>query len=154
MAVSLRLADVVEQHAQHQELGLLHLAEDVRGPLRLRGLAGRQRLEVLDGQQGVLVRGELVVDVVLHQARQRAELGQITTEEPQLVHLRERLRRTPPRPADVQEELTHPVRPTERLVHEVERVLDRALEVERQLAAQPVQVPEDLHEPRRVRPEL
>src|SRR3989449_2006769 len=45
VAVSLRLADVVEQHAQHQELGLLHLAEDVRGPLRLRGRPQRGRSE-------------------------------------------------------------------------------------------------------------
>ena len=74
VAVPPRLADVVEQHAEHQELGLLHLAEDGRGPLRLRRLPGRQRLEMLDGEQRVLIRGELVVDVVLHEARQRAEL--------------------------------------------------------------------------------
>src|SRR5206468_3257165 len=37
---------------------------------------------------------------------------------------------------------------------EVERVLHRSLEIERQLAAQPVQVPERLHETGRIRPEL
>src|SRR5439155_16286847 len=90
VAVPPRLADVVEQHAEHQKLGLLDLAEDARGALRLRGLTGRQRLEVLDGEQRVLVRGELMVDIVLHQARERAELREIAAEELQLVHLGKR----------------------------------------------------------------
>ena len=150
VAVPPRLADVVEQHAEHQKLGLLDLAEDARGALRLRGLTGRQRLEVLDGEQRVLVRGELMVDIVLHQARERAELRQIAAEELQLVHLGKRLSRASPVPADVEEELAHRVRPPERVVDQVKRVLDGTLEVERQLATQSVQVPEDLHEPRGV----
>ena len=37
------------------------------------------------------------------------------------------------------------------VVHDVERLLHGALEVERQLAAEPVKMPEDLHDPHRVR---
>ena len=150
VAMPAGLADVVQQHAEHEELGLLDLAEHLRGALRLGGLAGRQRLEVLDGEQRVLVDREFVVDVVLHQARQRAELRQEPSEQSELVHFPERLRDAPPRPADVEEQIANGRRTLEGAVHEVERVLERPLEIERQLAAEAMQVPEDFHEPGRI----
>ncbi len=107
VAVPLRLPDVVQEHAEHQELGLVHLVEHLRGALRFRRLAGRQRLEVLDAEQRVLVGRELVVDVVLDEARQRAELRQVPPEQADLVHLRERLGDAAPPAADVEEEVAH-----------------------------------------------
>ena len=85
--VALGLADVVKQHAQHQQIGPLDLAEHLGRAFRFGRLARRQRLEVLDGEKRVLVRRELVVGVVLDEARQRTELGEIPAEKPQLVHL-------------------------------------------------------------------
>ena len=107
VAVPPGLADIVQQHTEHQELGLLDLAQDLRGAFRLRGLAGRERLEVLDGQERVLIDRELVVDVVLDEARQRAELRQVPPEQADLVHLRERLGDAAPPAADVEEEVAH-----------------------------------------------
>src|SRR6185503_8245400 len=80
----------------------------------------------------------------------RSELRQVTSQEPDLVHLRERLRHPAPHPADVEEQIAHGRRSLERAVDQVERVLHGALEVERQLAALAMEVPEDLHEPRRL----
>src|SRR5262245_19178874 len=150
VAMALGLADVVQQHAEHQQLRLLHLAEDLGRSLGLRRLARRQRTHVLDGEPRVLVGRELVVDVVLHQTGQRAELGQIASEDAELVHLRERHRHPPPRPADVEEQLPHRRRAAKVVVDQVERLLDRSLELDGQLAPEPMQMPEHLHEPRRV----
>ena len=60
---------------------------------------------MLHGEQGVPVRRKPVVDVVLDQAGQRAELGQVPTEDAQLVHLGQGHGDAPPAPADVQEEI-------------------------------------------------
>src|SRR5206468_1257916 len=111
-----------------------YLVGHLRGALRLRGLSGRQRLQVLDGEQRVLVGGELVIDVVLDQARQGAELRQVPSQQPDLVHLRECLRRPSPPPADVEKQVAYDRRALKRAVGEVERILDGALEIERQLA--------------------
>ena len=137
VAVALGLADVVQQHAQHQQLRLLHLVEHLGGALRFRRLPGGQRLQVLDGQQRVLVGRELVIDVVLHQAGQRAELRQVAARA---------------RPARASPRASAPPGPTRRqmsrktsrdggaapegVVDDVERVLDRPLEVGRR-ASQP-----------------
>src|SRR5437867_2715637 len=66
--VSLALADIVQEHAQHQEVRALDLVEHLRDALGLGGGARGQRLEALDGDEGVLVGRELVVHVVLHEA--------------------------------------------------------------------------------------
>ena len=75
MAVPLRLADVVQEHAEHQQLGLVHFVEHVGGALGFGGLAGREGLQMLDGEQRVLIGRELVVDVVLHEAREPPNSG-------------------------------------------------------------------------------
>src|SRR2546427_12269288 len=98
------------------------------------------------GAHRVMAGQELEVDDVLYKARQRADPRQVPPKEAELVHLRERLRRPPPRAANVEEELAHRRRALKPPVHEVEGVLERALEVEGQLAAQTMQVPEDLHD--------
>ena len=93
---------------------------------------GRQRLQVLDGEQRVLVGGELVVDVVLHQAGQRAELRQVAAEQPQLVHLATASARPGPTLRQMSRKRSRTVgRAPEGVVDQVERVLDGALEVER-----------------------
>jgi len=66
------------------------------------------------------------------------------------VHLRQRQRHPPPRATDVEEHVTHRRRRPDVVLDDVERVLERALQVGRQVAAQPVQVPEDPHEARRI----
>ena len=153
VAVALGLADVVQEHPQHEQSRLLHLVEHLGGALGFRRLPGGQRLQVLDGQQRVLVGRELVIDVVLHQAGQRPELRQVAAEQSQLVHLGQGEGHPTPRPADVEEEIAHGRGGTEGGVDDVQRVLDGALEVERELAAEPVQVPEDLHDAHRVGPQ-
>ena len=146
MTVPLRLADVVQQHAQHQQLGFLDFIEDLGGAFGLCGLAGRDRFEVLDAEQRMLIGREAVVHVVLHQTRQCAELRQVGAEQAELVHLRQRQRHPAPAPGDVEEEVPHDRRAPEPFVDEVQRVLDRPLEIERELAAETMQVPEDLHD--------
>ena len=150
VAVPLGLADVVQQHPQHQELGLVHLAPHLRDAFRLRRFPRRHRLEMLDGEERVLIGREPVIDVVLHEARQGAELGQIAAEQAQLVHLGEREGHPTPVPADVEKEIAHERRAPEVVVDGIERVFDGALQVQGQLAAEPVQVPEDLHQPQRL----
>jgi hypothetical protein len=147
VAVALRLPDVVQEHAQHQELRLLDLGEDMRRALGLGRLPGRDRLQVLDGEQGMLIGREAVIDVVLHEAREGPELRKIGAEQPQLVHLGQRERHATPVPADVEEQIAHGGRAPEAVVDQVERVLDRALEVQRQLAPEAMEVPEHLHDP-------
>src|SRR5205814_4946563 len=119
----------------------LDLIEHVRRALGLRGLARRHGFEMLDSEQRVLVGGEAMVDVVLYETRERAELRQVRAEETELVHLGERQRDAAPAATDVEEEIAHGRRAPEVVVDEVERVFHRALEVGRELAAEAVQVP-------------
>jgi hypothetical protein len=56
--VALALADVVEQHAQHQQIGARQLVEHLGDALGLGGLARGERFQVLHGEQRVLVGGE------------------------------------------------------------------------------------------------
>ena len=153
MTVAPALADVVQQHAHHQEAGALHLAHHLGIALGVGGLAGRERLQVLHREQRVLVGGELVIDVVLHEARERAPLGQVAPEHPQLVHLAEGLRDPAPVATDAEEQLPGLRRRAEPIVDEVEGVLDRPLHVDAQLEPELVTVPEDLQQPQRVLPE-
>ena len=64
-------------------------------------LPRRQRLEMRDREERVLIGGEPVIDVVLHEAREGAPLRQIAPQEAELVHLCEGLRHPPPAAADV-----------------------------------------------------
>ena len=98
----------------------------------------------------MLIHGELVVDVVLHETGERPPLGEITPEEAQVVHLPAGGRDPSPAPADGEKQVAHVGGAPEALVHQVERVLDGALDIDAQLEAQPVAVPEHLHEPGRV----
>ena len=149
VAVAPPLADVVEQHAEHQQIRPLDVVQHVRR-FGLRRLPRRQRLEILHGEQRVLVGGELVIDVVLDEAGQRLPLGQVPPEESELVHLAEGLRHPPPASADREEEIPHVGRAPELVVDQVQRFLDGALDVHAELEAEAVAVPEDLHEPRRI----
>ena len=135
-----------------RRLGPLHLAHHLRVALRLRRLARRQRLQVLHREQRVLVGGELVVDVVLHQAGQRARTPAGSGRAPPArASRRQGLRHPAPVPADVEEQVAHLGRARgSASSDQVERILQRALQVERQLEAEPVRVPEHLHEPHRV----
>ncbi len=80
VAVPERLADVVQQDPQHEELGPLHLGEDLRQLVRLGTLPGAEPLQHLHREERMLVDGEAVVVVVLDQTVERAELGQVGAE--------------------------------------------------------------------------
>ena len=150
MPVPLALADIVQEHAQHQEVGMLDLVEHLRETLGLRGGPGSQRLQTFHGDERVLVGRELVIDVVLHQTGEGAELRQVAPEKAQVVHGPEGLGHPPPAPADVEEEIAHLGRSAEAVVDEIQRLLDRPLGAHAKVASQPVGVPVNLHEPRRV----
>ena len=98
VAVAPALADVVQQHAEHQQIRPLDVVQHVRR-FRLGRLPRRQRLEILHGEQRVLVDGELVIDVVLDEAGRGVPLGQVPPEESELVHLAEGLRHPSRAPA-------------------------------------------------------
>jgi hypothetical protein len=153
VAVPLALADVVQEHAQHQKVGPLDLVEHLGNPLGGGGGARRERLEILHGDERVLVRRELVIDVVLDEAGQRVPLGQVAPEKAHLVHLAKRLRHPSPVAADVEEELARLRRAAEAVVHEVEGLLDRP-PMSTLTQPQAVGVPEGLHQPRGLRAEI
>ena len=119
-----------------------------------RGGAGSEGLEILHGDEGVLVGGELVIDVVLDETGEGVPLGQVAAEEAHLVHLAKRLGHAPPAPADVEEEIAHLHGAAEAVVHEVERLFDGAVDVHPQLESQTVGMPEHLHEPHRLGAEV
>ena len=79
VAVAERLADVVEQDAQHEELGPLHLGEDLRSS-SVSGPARAEALQHLDREERVLVDRIAVVVVVLDEAVERPELRQVGAE--------------------------------------------------------------------------
>ena len=112
---------------------------------------GRQRLQVLHREQRVLVGGEPVVDVVLHEAGERAPLRQIAAQHAQLVHApaasarcgpscgRWRGRGRAPRASAGSVSSTRSSDSSMRPLH-----------VDAEIEAEPVRVPEHLHEPRGV----
>ena len=82
MLVVARLADVVEQQRQHEQLRRVELAEQPREPLPF-GRRFDQPLEVADRQQRVLVDRVLVIEVAHHAAADRLELGKHLPEQPE-----------------------------------------------------------------------
>ena len=77
IAVAVGFAHVVEQQRQVEDEGPLHLLEQ-RGIGGCRGGFGLpDAVQLLEAHQGVLVGGVLVVELVLHQAGELAELGQV-----------------------------------------------------------------------------
>ena len=91
-----------------------------------------------------------MVDVVLHEAGQRVPLGQVPAQHSQLVHLAERLGDPAPVAADAEEEVAGLRRGAERVVDEIEGLLDGALHVDAHLEAELMAMPEHLEEPQRL----
>ena len=80
------LADVVQQQRQVEHEGTLEMLEQgrVSAEGRLAGLP--DAVQLLEANQRVLVGGVLVIKLVLHQAGEPAELGNVFAEQIHLVH--------------------------------------------------------------------
>ena len=86
VAVAVGLAHVVEQQGQVEDEGPLQLLEQrgVGGVGRVFGLP--DAVQLLEAHQRVLVGGVLVIELMLHQAGELAELGQVFAQQVHLVH--------------------------------------------------------------------
>ena len=106
MAVA--LPDVVEDHAEEQELGLRQLAHHV-GELRerVRELPLPQPLELAHADERVMVDGVDVERVVRDEPLEVAELREQRLQDAELVHLEQGLRDVPAAPQHAQERRRH-----------------------------------------------
>ena len=93
-----RLADVVIQQREHQQLRRVHFAEDRREPRVV-----EQALDVPHRQQRVLVDGVLVIEIARHPAGNLVQLGKYRSQQAAVAHLAEPGRETRTRPHELQD---------------------------------------------------
>ena len=79
-----RLADVVIQQREHQQLGLVHLAKDWREPR-----IAEKALRIPDRQERVLIDGVFVIEVARHAAGNFVQLWKYRTQQSAIAHLAE-----------------------------------------------------------------
>src|SRR5208282_5157859 len=120
VAVAVGFADVVEEQSQVEHEGPLQLLEErsVGGVGEVFGLP--DAVELLDAHQRVLVGGVLVVELVLDQAGELAELGEVFAEQIHLVHSAENRRDAPALVEDGQEAVPHVLVRQEGAVHQAQ----------------------------------
>ena len=118
VAVAVGFADVVEQQGQVEHEGPLQLLEEggVGGVGRRFGLP--DAVQLLEAHQRVLVGGVLVVELVLHQAGELAELREVLAEQIHLVHGAQDGRDAAALVEDGQEAFPHVLVRQERAVHQ------------------------------------
>ena len=143
-----RLADVMEEDAEHEELRPFHLGEDLRELVGLGALPGAEAFQYLHRQERVLVDGKPVVVIVLDETVQRTELREVGAEHPGVVHPPEGGRHAPPRTEDREEEVLQLGRRPPGLRGERWRgLLEGPLELDAELAPELLRVPEDPQDP-------
>ena len=98
MVAFARLADVVIQERQHQQLRRVHFAQDRREPRVV-----EQALGVPHRQQRVLVDRVLVIEIARHPAGNLVQLGKHRAEQAAVAHLAEAGRQPGTRPHELQE---------------------------------------------------
>ncbi len=79
-------AGVMENHREIERVGILDLMEQTPVDLMLRVVFRNELVELFDAAQRVFVRGVAVEKLVLDEAVERAELGQVAAEEADAVH--------------------------------------------------------------------
>ena len=119
------LADVVQEHREIEHVAAFQLGVDLLQVARLVRVG--QGLQVVQGHQGVLVGGVQVVDVVLDQAGQGAELGKIGAQYAEVVHAAQGSRRAVFAPQDAHEDVARLGRPAQLVVDQVQGGADGAL---------------------------
>ncbi len=83
------LADVVIEEREHQVLRRREVSQQSREAAAARGRRGRERLEISDREQRVLVDGVLVIEVAHHARENRLELRKHPPEQAAVVHFRQ-----------------------------------------------------------------
>jgi len=79
-------AGIMENHREIERVGILDLMEQTPVDLILRVVFRNELIELFDAAQSVFVRGVAVEKLVLDEAVQRTELGQVAAEEADAVH--------------------------------------------------------------------
>src|SRR5271166_3234600 len=77
---------IMKQERQVKHVGILNLQKKRFICCQLRVLCIDERVQLLNANQGMFIRGVPVKKLVLHQAGQIAEFGQISSKEIHLVH--------------------------------------------------------------------
>ena len=119
VAVAVGFAHVVEEQSQIEHEGPLQLLEERSVGGVGRGFGLPDAVQLLDAHQRVLVGGVLVVELVLHQAGELAELGQVLAQQIHFVHGAQDRRDAPALVEDGQEAVPHVLVRQERAVHQV-----------------------------------
>ena len=147
LAVAVRLAGVMQQQRQVKDVGPLQALEQ----LRIMGVGSDLGLpdpvNLLQAHERVFVRGVLVIKLMLHQAGQPAELGNVFAEQTRLMHGAQDGRHVAALVQDAQKRLAHVLVVKKRAVRERQLVADelRQIRVQPQPALLRMQI--DAHQP-------
>ena len=144
-----RLAGVVEQHGQVEDVGPRRLLQEraVLGEGRFGGVD--DLVEHLDADEGVLVGGVTMEKFVLHQAGEGAELGEEAAEKSEFVHGAQGAADLPLARKDGQERFAHRGLVDEAAVDHVEPAAQAQLQLGAELGVVLLGEEKDAHEPQR-----
>ena len=147
MAGAEGLAGIVQQQSQVKHEGLFHPAKNLRVLAEGRRLGVPHLVQLLQADQGVFVRRVLVIELVLHQAGQAAELGQEFSQQADFVHHAQRRRDVAALVQDFQKRFPHMRVAQKDVVHQPQVLPEQLGQVGVQFQAPLLDVQKYPHEP-------